>query len=209
MIMAADLNNLVRLQRSQIKPAAEMLARAFQDSQPYIYFFPDESRRKAKLPVILQVVIRYGILYGEAYATSPNLEGVAVWLPAGKADMSIPGMVRAGALSLLFRVDSAALSRMQHYNQYVASLHRSYRPFPSWSLEPIGVDPVFQGQGYASTLLRAMLARIDRENLPCYLETQSGKNVSIYQHFGFKVVREFRIPGTEFNNWIMLRDRSG
>lgn len=36
--MVTDLNNLVRLTKSQIKPAGEMFARAFQDDLLYAYF---------------------------------------------------------------------------------------------------------------------------------------------------------------------------
>ena len=70
----------------------------------------------------------------------------------------------------------------------------------------IGVDPKFQGKGYASRLIREMLLRIDEEGLPCYLETQKEQNVSIYQHFGFKVIDEFIIPGTTIKAWPMLRE---
>ncbi len=72
----------------------------------------------------------------------------------------------------------------------------------------IGVAPVSQGQGYASKLLKPMLARLDEEGLPCYLETQKEKNVTLYQHFGFNVVEEFTFPSTTLTTWAMLRAKS-
>ena len=81
--------------------------------------------------------------------------------------------------------------------------------FPHWYLQLLGVDPVYQGKGYASILLRAMFARIDEERLPCYVETQNEKNVPIYQHYGFKVVEEGIFPGSEVNTWAMLREKAG
>ena len=50
-----------------------------------------------------------------------------------------------------------------------------------------------------------MLSYIDEENLPCYLETDGEKNVSMYQHFGFAVVDEFVVPGTKDKVVAMLR----
>ena len=83
--MGADLNDLVRLTKAQIKPAAETLVQAFQDDPLIAYFIPDASERNNKSPYIFHLLIRYGLLYGEVYAISPNLEGVAVWLPSEKA----------------------------------------------------------------------------------------------------------------------------
>ncbi len=206
--MIADLNNLVRLKEPQIKPAAEMLGRAFQDDPLFTHFFPDASERKSKLPYIFKFLIRYGVWYGEVYATSPNLEGVAVWLPPEKADMTLRRMIWSGDFSILFNLGMKFISRQRSITDYILSIHKRHAPFRHWFLQSIGVDPMFQGKGYAGTLLKAMFARIDQEHLPCYLETQNEKNVSIYQHYGFKVVEEFAIPGTEFSNWAMLREKS-
>ena len=66
----------------------------------------------------------------------------------------------------------------------------------------------FQGKGYARSLLRAMLGRIDNERLPCYLETQNQSNLPIYRHYGFKVIKDVIIPGTKLHHWLMLREKS-
>ena len=74
-----------------------------------------------------------------------------------------------------------------------------------WYLNMLAVDPKYQGKGYASALLNAMLPEIDKQNLPCYLETGGDKNVSIYKHFGFKVINEYTIPGVKDKFIAMLR----
>ena len=68
-----------------------------------------------------------------------------------------------------------------------------------------GVDPGCRGRGYRSLLIRAKLAELDKQNVPCYLETMKEKNVSIYRHFGFEVVEEGIIPDTDVPMWAMLR----
>jgi hypothetical protein len=50
-----------------------------------------------------------------------------------------------------------------------------------------------------------VLERIDRERMPCYLETNATKNVAIYRRSGFEVVSEDRMPGTEVTTFAMLR----
>jgi hypothetical protein len=50
-----------------------------------------------------------------------------------------------------------------------------------------------------------MLARRDEECIPCYLETIDEENISLYEHFGFKVVEKSAVPKTNLTNWAMLR----
>ena len=207
--MVADLNNPVRLKESQIKPAAEMMARAFQDDPFCAYFIPDVSGRKDKLPYLFEFLIRYGVVYGEVYAISPNLEGVAVWLPPEKVHMTQWRGIRSGGLPLLFKVGIKSVLRQMSAADYILSVHKRHTPFRHWFLQAIGVDPMFHGKGYAGTLLKAILARMDQEHLPCYLDTQNEKNVPIYRHYGFKVVEKVVIPGTEVRHWAMLREKSG
>ena len=206
--MIADLNHLVRLKKSQVKPVGEMFARAFQDDPLLTYFLPGTSQREKVLPYIFELAIRYGVSYGEVYAISSNLKGVAVWLPAETANMSLWGMIRCGGLSLIPKI-GRAMGKLQRFNEYTDLMRRRHAPFRHWFLQTIGVDPVFQGKGYAGALLRAMLVRMDEEHLPCYLDTQNGKNVPIYQHYGFKVIEQVVIPGTEISHWAMLREWPG
>ena len=204
--MADDLNSLVRLERSQIKPAGAMLARAFYDDPLDVYLIPDESRRRKLLHYFYEFLARFGISYGEVYSTSPNLGGVTVWLPSEKAGMTLWRVIRNGGLSLLPKLGGDFTKRLSAENS-IWLIHKRHAPFRHWYLLLLGVDPVFQGKGYAGNLLRAMLARLDQEQLPCYLETHNEKNVSMYQHYGFKVVEEVIIPGTEITLRAMLREK--
>ena len=95
---------------------------------------------------------------------------------------------------------------MRGLGQHIDAVHNRLVPSRHWFLQAIGVDPQFQGRGYASKLLRPMLSRIDEEGLPCYLETLDETNVPLYEHFGFKVIEKSTIPQTSLTNWAMLRE---
>jgi len=45
--------------------------------------------------------IKYGTLFGEVYATSPNIEGVAVWIPSEYVKMTCWRMILAGVIPLI------------------------------------------------------------------------------------------------------------
>ena len=63
-----------------------------------------------------------------------------------------------------------------------------------------------------SSLVSVWVSASDRfvlaaaSGLPVYLETAEEQNVRFYEHFGFTVVDESTVPGTNFTNWAMLRD---
>lgn len=206
--MGTNLNNIVRLTEEDIEPAARMLVRAFYDNPVFVYYFPDLSKRKDELQLTFEFMIRDGIRNGEVYATSSELEGISIWLTSEKAKMTILRLLQAGGISLFLKVGGKSVFRIIRTYNYIFSMHDRIAPFRYWYLSLIGVDPDYQGKGYGGLLLKSMLAKIDKEGLPCYLDANDEKNVSIYKHYGFKVIEEYRIPRTNYNNWAMLREKS-
>jgi ribosomal protein S18 acetylase RimI-like enzyme len=202
---AVALNELVRVKSRHAERIGEMMARAFDGDELYAALFPALERRRAVLPPLMAFGVRYGILYGEVYATSPALEGVAVWIRGDKSLMTPWRSLRAGGLALYAKIGAAA-RRMGAVERYVTTLHRRHAPAPYWHLSPVAVDPPHQGKGLARRLLTATFARLDREALPCFLETQSEDNVAIYEKYGFAVVEEGTIPETDVRHWAMLRE---
>ncbi|MFC1919993.1 GNAT family N-acetyltransferase [Chloroflexota bacterium] len=203
--MNSDLTDLLRLYKPHIKSATEVLTRAFWAYPVSTYAYSDEQLRDKRLPYFFQYVLHYCIKYGEVYATSANYEGIGLWLPSDKYPMTIWRTLRSVPFSGVLNLGRESGRRMKAFGDYVDSVHAQQAPFPHWFLQTISVDPDHQGKGYASSLLRPILARIDEEGLPCYLETLDKQDVSIYEHFGFKVVHESIVPKTELTNWAMLR----
>jgi ribosomal protein S18 acetylase RimI-like enzyme len=197
-------DKLLRLTKKERNAASLVLAQAFAEYELFQYYFPDVKERQAVLSTFCFLNISVCLKYGEVYASSPNMEGVSAWLPPGK---TIGGwqIIRSVTPSVLFNFRRQGASRMRAYGRYVDDLHRRLVPNPHWYLQIIGVQPKYQGRGFCSRLVKPMLERTDREKLPCYLETNTKKNVSIYQRFGFEVVSEDKIPGTDLMNFAMLR----
>jgi ribosomal protein S18 acetylase RimI-like enzyme len=198
-------NKLLRLTRKDRDAGAAVLGRAFTEYELLRYYFQDETERHAVAVTFGFVALSVSLKYGEVYASSAKMEGVSAWLPPGKAPFGGWQIIRSVPLSVLFRFGRQGASRMRAYGRYVDNLHRKLVPYPHWYLQIIGVDPKYQGQGFSSRLVRPVLERIDRERMPCFLETNTGKNVAIYRRFGFEVVSEDKMPGTEVTSFAMLR----
>ena len=196
---------LLRLTLKDRDAGAAVLGRAFTEYEMLRYYFQDEAERHAVAVTFGFIALSVCLKYGEAYASSAKMEGVAAWLPPGKAPFGVWQILRSVPLSVLFRFGRQGASRMQAYGRYIDNMHRKLVPYPHWYLQIIGVDPAYQGQGFSSRLVRPVLERIDRERMPCFLETNTEKNVAIYRRFGFEVVSEDKVPGTELMSFAMLR----
>ena len=183
--MNNDLKGLFRINKGKAEGAVEVLGKAFSSYPIFQYYFPDEAKRQKISKYILSFAVYSGIKYGEVYATSPKMEGVAVWIPSNNFPLTFWKILRSVPLSKIFGMGRYGGSKMKNFNDHIDNVHQRLAPFSHWFLQAIGVDPSFQGNGHASTLLRTMLSKTDKENLPCYLETVDEKNVSIYQHFEF------------------------
>jgi ribosomal protein S18 acetylase RimI-like enzyme len=202
---SAKENKLIPLSATQINDAARVLTRAFKNDSEVVYYFPNEADRENLLP-LFQVELRYGLKYGEIYTTSPALEGIAIWLPPGETELSMWKMIKCGAWKLPFKMKPSFLYPYMNSVGNVLGGHHKNASFPHWYLMALCVDTRYQGQGFASKLLKPMLSRIDSEQLPCYLETTEEIYVPLYRHFGFEVIESIRIPGTPIIFRAMLRE---
>ena len=204
----AGLDNLVRLKKSDVPRAAAVLGRAFADEILAAYFFPEE-KRLAVAETFSALSLYLCVKYGEVYTTSEHFEGVAAWSAPGTAPFNTWQSLQAVPLSIYIRFALAGGSRLSSLGAYIDDMHRKLAPFPHWYLQIIGVYPAHQGKGFSSRLIKPMLERIDKEGLPCYLETQTDKNVAIYEHLGFEVLHDELLPGTQLPVRCMLRKPGG
>ena len=203
--MKDKLESLVRVKKKHIPLAVETFVKAFYDDPLAIYMFGKESDRSVCLRNYFNFRIKYGVLFGEVYASSLNFEGLAVWISNENIKMTNWKMVRAGGMKLFSKMGSGMISKMMEIEKYTSEIHHHYVNIPHWHLTPIGVNPEHQGKGYGSTLMRAMLNRFDKDKIACFLETQSKKNVEIYKRYGFEIVEEGIIPKVNLQHWAMIR----
>ena len=204
--MSNNIEGFIRLNKSNAKTATEVLVKAFWNHPPLQDYFPDEAEREKIAPYFFSLTVFNGIRYGEVHTTSPDLEGIAVWLPSDNYPVTLWRLLRSVPPSEIRGFGRYGGSRMRGLGQYIDAVHGRLAPFKHWFLQTIGVAPQFQGRGYSGRLLRRMLTRIDQAGLPCYLETLEEQNVRLYEHFGFAVAEESKIPETNLTNWAMLRE---
>ena len=151
--MSNKLDNLYRLQKKDTHRAAVMLADAFQHDPVWNAVFGDATL--AQRAYAFETPVRYGLKYGEVYAPSETLEGVAAWAPGALADMTLWRVLRSGAFWPGMKIGSRIARRMQPIFRPIELDRKAYiGGKPYIYLQIIGVAPAFQGLGFGAQLLR-------------------------------------------------------
>ncbi len=203
--MSKEIQGLIRITKSQAQPAIETLTKAFKEVDYIKYYFPNDSNREKAIRCFISMGIHAGIKHGEAYASSSDYEGIAIWLPADSPPLTTWKMLSSVPLMSALGFARYGGLKLKRIGDFAEQAHKRLAPFKHWYLQVIGVDPKFQGKGFAGKLIRPVLARTDSLHLPCYLETFEA-NVPIYERFGFRTIERTSIPQTPFENWAMLRE---
>ncbi|MDD1708033.1 MAG: GNAT family N-acetyltransferase [Methanoregulaceae archaeon] len=198
-------SDIIPFTKDQIGPASEMLTRAFINDPKLTSILPDEQTRGERGKHLFAFELRYGLNYGRVYTTSPNLEGVAVWLSGDRSEITLWRAMRSGGFALQKALGKEAMKRLTLFSDQVDAYHKKHVPGRHCYLFFIGVDPSFQGRGNGGKLIRPMLDRMDGRGMACYLNTQNEKNISLYEHFGFSVVEQISLPGSGILHTGMIR----
>lgn len=200
-------SNTVLLKPSEIDRASEILAEAFKQD-PMFRYLGIKTEQEFRVDVNLlkwfcDLSLRNCIKYKYAYR-SKNFEGVAIWIPPGKAEMTI-WQTLSMLFTLLKRCGWHRFKRCLSLFTALEKHHQAEMTEPHWLLSFVGVAPAYQGQGIGSLLLQPVLEQSDREGFPCYLSTFTEQAVCFYQKHGFEILWQGEIFEGSPCVWTMRR----
>ena len=158
------------------------------------WVFPEPHQYLTNFPKVVRLHWGRAFPHGSAYCTD-DAQGAALWFPPGvQADPALGEVIQTAVVQADQEKVFGLLEQMS-----------AYQPSqPHWYLRLIGVDPMQQGRGYGSALLRHALIRCDRENKPAYLESSSNRNLPLYERHGFQVLGKIHV-GDSPTIYPMLR----
>lgn len=177
------------------------LARAFDEDPVSRFLFPRQKSRKSRLERYFSFQISHAFLTeGEAWTTD-DLAGASLWLPAVRQPPSL-----AEALSQLAAAVRIIGWQTSRAFQLLSLLEKARPKAPHHYLATIGTDPLRQREGVGTALMVGVLERLDKEAMPCYLESSREENLAFYGGLGFQVTAEVGGRRGLPRIWLMWRD---
>jgi ribosomal protein S18 acetylase RimI-like enzyme len=192
------------LDATQRDRAVDALTQAFIDDPMWSCIVPDREARHVVLRPMWDALIGYARIYGQVLST-PDAQGVACWIAPGKTKTTIWRLLRTG-MGLprsMLHLPKDARARFMRTMRFVDEGHKTLMTERHWYLMALGVAPESQGRGLGTALLAPIL---DRNDVACYLETQTEENVAFYRKRGFEVIREAAEPVCDLPIWFLRRN---
>lgn len=207
-ILSGQAIELYEVQKKDIPKAAAVLADAFQHD-PVWGRILEEAEINLKR-AFFQGPVRYCRRYGEVYASSKFLEGIAAWVPGDLSEMTIWRVLRSGSMAsgLRMGMEMTRLSQKIRpvFDPLEADRKANMKGISYLYLMIIGVASPFQGQGFGRKLLAALIEDSEQAGIPVYLETATERNVRMYERLGFKLLKQITLPVINLPQWEMVRE---
>ena len=205
---AIERAGLYLVKKTDIDRLAEVAADAYRDYPLHNWFTNGKYDEKASR-LIMQISLRTMTEDAVIYADSEEINGFAVWLPFGFTGSKTLPFLFNGGISLILHSGLGIIGRLLTYETYAMNLKKTFTDNYDWYLYNLSIRREAQGKGIASKLMRPMLGFCDDERMVAYLETNKESNVSLYQHYGFDLMREELIPKTTVTHYAMVRQPKG
>jgi ribosomal protein S18 acetylase RimI-like enzyme len=176
------------LTSKEIGRAADVATRAFIDDDYFGYLMADERVRARALPLLFSSQLRHSGDHAHTVSArdeSGNIVGVALWIEPGQWPPSLGVQVAQmpSSLRALYR-HPQTLRRAGTYLRTILKVHPKEL---NWYLPLLAVDPSIQGQGAGTMLMRDAVARMEKDGVGGYLETQKEENLGFYNRFGYEL----------------------
>jgi GNAT superfamily N-acetyltransferase len=148
------------------------------------WLLPEAHRYFATMPGLIRGFAGAAFANESAYHVGAYA-GAALWLP--------PGIhFDEEALTSLFH-RNLAKDKVENAFAFFEEMGKYHPEEPHWYLPAIGVDPLHQGHGYGSALMKHALQRCDQEQKLAYLESSNPRNLSLYIRHGFEIIGTIRV----------------
>ena len=211
-----NLKDLYRVEREDMGKLQELLTECFEQDPLYTRLIPEEETRKRLLPELFECDLYE--MFGtscEIYADSRDCNGMMIlsdesapynpitfYLTEFLAGLRTDGFLIKEDHSLK-TLWNFLIGKDYLNSRWTDELHQDQRLHIIY----LAVRPSMQGKGIASWLMRPVIRYADEKKLMISLETHNEKNVSLYEHYGFRlfetVVKHFGLK-----QYCMIRDHA-
>ena len=178
---------------------ANILKRAFEEDPVMRWILPSPAEYHRVSQTYFELIVKQS-LYPERCYTTEDRCGVSLWQEPNYRPAMGSQLLNFFRVTWLLRGNISRILNLQ-------SIMASYRPGkPFWHLTYIATDPVKQGKGIGTSLIKPVINIAREQDTPVYLECSNRTNLSFYRAHGFRLVDEVSYP--EYPTiWPMILDR--
>lgn len=201
-----------RLDRKELREAAELAARAFIDYEYFTNWFPDqEERSKVESSIIWH---SYKTNFNRVHPLSAKLEGKIV----ATAELTDPDYKDPSVLSYILHgwLNVYRAAEKKRIDDWIAMdaaagqpCHDYQKTGPGiWYVSSLSVDPAMQGIGLGTRLLEYCENYIrERDGKQVVLVTNSRNNLNFYLNRGYELFDErvFEYNGHKMGSWSLKK----
>ncbi len=190
--------------RDEAALLGEVLADAFAEDPVFAWLIPLHLRgRDNRVRAFFTSMSRGYLRQGKPCYLTGDASAAALWAAPGAWAMPLSQVIlEAVPNGLAFR---RRLFRALRTQMQIERLHAGHSR-PHWYLGYLGARRDWQGQGLGTRMLRQVLAGVDTDGVPAYLESSNERNLSLYERNGFRVVGELQALGHGPTIWRMWRE---
>jgi len=190
--------------RGEAALLGQVLADAFAGDPVFAWLIPPQlPGRDDRLRTFFTSMSRSYLRRGKPCYLTADASAAALWAGPGAWAMPLSHVILEAAPSgLAFR---RHLLRALRTQLQVERLH-SAQLAPHWYLGYLGTRRDRQGEGLGTQMLQHVLAGLDTDGMPAYLESSSERNLPLYERNGFRVVGELQALGHGPAIWRMWRE---
>jgi ribosomal protein S18 acetylase RimI-like enzyme len=190
--------------RDEAALLGEVLADAFAEDPVFAWLIPPQLRgRDKRMRTFFTSMSRGYLRQGKPCYLTSDATAAALWAAPGAWAMPLSQIIlEAAPNGVAFR---RYLFRALRTQMHVERLHAG-QSRPHWYLGYLGARRDRQGQGLGTQMLREVLAGLDNDGVPAYLESSNERNLPLYERNGFRVVGELQALGRGPTIWRMWRE---
>jgi ribosomal protein S18 acetylase RimI-like enzyme len=194
---------MYKLNKKDTEKASIILGKSFFNYPVFEYLLLEEGKRKKNISKLIWFLINCGIMYGDVYAPSENLEGISIWYRSVQLNIPVSGFIKADFLNPMLSLRKSTIDNFKELGSVKEKQRNEIMAGEYCFLDMIGVEPSQRNLGYAGLMIKNQLSKIDKSNLPCYLETGNMDNIGFYKQYGFNTVHQYSFNG--INSYCMVR----
>ncbi|WP_454053222.1 GNAT family N-acetyltransferase [Clostridium sp. Marseille-Q7071] len=152
--------------------------------------------------------------YSSLYSTSEDMEAIALIFHSEKFTSSFQYISKVFIATL----KSFKICRYVNVKTFIKGFFTLQKMSSAWitdivkneyiHLDLIVVQKNFRGKKYMSKIMNEILKEADERRICCTLETQNIKNINLYTHFGFKLIKNINLTNSDIIQYCMVYKKS-